>query len=109
MTFLTHLAQLALIGWLPGAALFRLPWLDRERRAALDAEERAFWYVILSVSVSLSIVLALAVAHRYSFNRLLIADSVITLGCVALTGSRIRFGSTARRATWTALLPAVLV
>ena len=31
---------MALIGLLPGAALFRLPWLDRDRRAALDADAR---------------------------------------------------------------------
>ena len=47
MTPLVQLAQLALIGWLPGAALYRLPWLDRDRRAGLDAEERAFWAIVL--------------------------------------------------------------
>ena len=39
-----------------GGALFRMPSLDRERRASLDAEERAFWAVMLSLAVSLSIV-----------------------------------------------------
>ena len=42
--------------------IFRLPWLDRDRRAALDAEERLFWAIVLSVAVSLSLVLALAAA-----------------------------------------------
>ncbi len=48
------------IAWLPGAVIFRLPFADRDRRAALDAEERLFWSVVLSVAISLAIVLALA-------------------------------------------------
>jgi hypothetical protein len=109
MSFLTQLAQLILIGWLPGAAICRLPWLDRDRRAALDAEERVFWDVILSVAVSLSIVLALAIFHRYSFQRLLLADAASVIFCVALARGRLRFGPAARRVTWTALLPVALV
>ena len=74
MTPIIQIAELVLIGWLPGAAIFRLPWFNRDTRAALDPDERLFWAVIFSVAVSLSIVLALAVFHRYSFGRLLIAD-----------------------------------
>src|SRR5262245_11698969 len=109
MTLLTQLAQVILIGWLPGAAIFRLPWLNRDRRAALDAEERVFWGVILSVAVSLSVVLGLAIFHRYSFQRLLLADVAVIILCAALARGRLRFGSAARRITFTALIPIALV
>ena len=58
------LGALLLIAWLPGAALFRLPFWNRDRRAALDAEERLFWHVVLGVSWSLTLVLALAALGR---------------------------------------------
>jgi hypothetical protein len=78
------LLSLVLVSWAPGAAIFRLPVAEPERRAALPAEERLFWSLILSIGVSLSIVLALAAAHRYSFSRLLIADALITLAAFAI-------------------------
>jgi hypothetical protein len=109
MSFLIQLAQLLLIGWLPGAAIFRLPWLNRDRRAALDAEERVFWEVTLSVAISLSIVLGLAIFHRYSFQRLLMADAALVILGAGLARGRLRFGPAARRVTWTALLPVALV
>jgi hypothetical protein len=109
MTVLIQLAQLILVGWLPGAAIFRLPWLARDRRASLDAEERVFWCVILSIAASLSIVLGLAVFHRYSLQRLLIADAFLVVACAVLARGRLRLGSAARRVTWTALLPVAIV
>jgi hypothetical protein len=109
MTLPIQLAQLVLIAGLPGAAIFRLPWLTRDRRAALEAEERVFWYVILSVAVSLSIVLGLAIFHRYSFQRLLLADAVVVAVSAALGRGRLRFGSAARPVTWTALVPVAIV
>ena len=39
-----------LIAYLPGAVLFRLPFDNRQLRAALAVEERVFWAVVLSVS-----------------------------------------------------------
>ena len=77
MTLLEQLGALLLIAWLPGAVLFRVPLLERERRAALEPDERAFWAVLLSLSVSLTIVLALAAASRYSFARLLLANAAL--------------------------------
>ena len=68
------LVELLVVAWLPGAVIFRLPWLDRSRRAALPAEERGFWAVVISASISLGVVLALAAGHRYDFARLLAAD-----------------------------------
>ena len=109
MTTLLQLAQLALIGWLPGAAIFRLPWLDRDKRSALDAEERGFWAVILSVALSLAIVIGLAVFDRYSFRRLIVADLVVLGACATLARGRLRLGHAARQMTWTAIVPLALI
>ena len=57
---LVALVQGAVVAYLPGAALFRLPYWQRDKRAALDAEERVFWHVHLSLAWSLTVVLALA-------------------------------------------------
>src|SRR6478735_745518 len=109
MTLLTQLAQLALIGWLPGAAILRVPWLNRDRRAALDAEERAFWCVMLSIAASLAMVLGLAVFHRYTFARLLLGDILLVAFFAIAARGRLRLGPTAKRVTWTALIPASLI
>jgi len=77
------LLSLLLVTWAPGEAIFRLPFAQPERRAALPAEERLFWSLVIGIAVSLSIVLALAAAHRYSFSRLLVADAVITAAAIA--------------------------
>jgi len=85
--FPVQLLYLLLVCWLPGAVLFRLPWWDRDGRARLSAEERAFWQVILSACVSLTVVLALAALHRYSFERLLAVNAgLCVLGMVAARG-----------------------
>ena len=65
-----------LVGYLPGALAFRLPIADRARRAALAAEERVFWHVVLSVGWSLALVMALAAVGQYSLLRLLIVNGV---------------------------------
>src|SRR3954463_13848967 len=99
------LGRALIIGWLPGAALFRVPILDRDRRAALPAEERWYWAVMLSAAVSLSIVLALAAAHRYSLTRLLVANLVIAIGAAAGARLKLRFNGTAARPGLAVLLP----
>ena len=101
--------KLLVIGWLPGAVLFRLPVAARDRRAALPAEERAFWTVTLSAAVSLSIVLALAAAHRYSFPRLLTADMAVATALALLSRGRLRLGSAARRPGPMVLVPLALI
>jgi hypothetical protein len=106
---LIQFAQLALIGWLPGAAVFRLPWLDRDRRAELDAEERGFWAIVLSLALSLGAVIGLAAFHRYSFGRLLVADIVVLAACAIVARGRLRLGRAAKRVTCTALVPIALV
>lgn len=100
--------KLLVIGWMPGAAAFHAPVADRPRRAALAAEERTFWAVILSAMVSLAIVLALAAAHRYTFSRLVIADCAATLAVLLLSRFRLRFTS-APRPGLAVLIPVALI
>ena len=87
---LVALLQIALVGYLPGAALYRLPFWRRDRRAALDAEERVFWHVHLSLAWSLSLVLALAAIGEYTFNffEAFTAATVIYI-IVAMTANRV--------------------
>jgi hypothetical protein len=102
-------AELLLVAWLPGALLFRIPWWGRERRARLDAEERAFWAVVLSVAISVSAAFALAVFHRYSLPRLLAFDGALSAAILLLFGARLRFGGAATRPGLTVALPLLLV
>jgi hypothetical protein len=101
--------KLFIVGWLPGAVIFRLPIADRDQRAGLDAEERLFWAVTISAVVSLSVVLGLAVAHRYSFERLLLADLGMAFAAAAASRFRLRLGANALRPSLAALLPLSLV
>lgn len=103
------LLTLAVVAWLPGAVIYRLPCLDRDRRAALDAEERLFWAIVLSLATSLAIVVLLAVFHRYSFERLLVADLLVAGTGIVASRLRLRLGAQARRPGVTALLPLALV
>jgi len=108
VTVVLQAVWLLVIGWLPGALLFRAPVLDREQRAALDVEERVFWAVLLSLGITLSVALALAAAGHYTFTRLLIADAVIAAGIVAVGGGRLRMPA-AKRITASAAIPLLLV
>jgi hypothetical protein len=99
------------IAYLPGAVAFRLPWFDRARRAALAADERAYWAVILSVAWSLVVVLGLAGAGRYTFGRLVGIDAGVSL--LLLLGWRDRLiyaaGERAPRPSAAALVPLAIV
>jgi hypothetical protein len=103
------LGALVLVAWLPGAVLFHLPLWHRDRRAALDAEERLFWHVVLSVSWSLTLVLALAAAGRYHFSTLLWCNGGLAAGAVLATRGGLRYGAAARRPGWPAILPLLLL
>ena len=106
---LTALLQAIVLGWLPGAALFRAPVLDRDRRAGLDAEERIFWQVLISIALSLSTVLALAALGRYSLPRVVAADAGIAVVAAAASRFRMRLGAAAPRPGWTVVVPAALL
>jgi hypothetical protein len=88
--------------------VFRLPVADRPRRAALDAEERLFWAIVISLWISLSIVLLLAAAGRYSFERLLLADAAVSVLLAVGARFRLGLGAGARRVGLTCLLPLAL-
>src|SRR5687767_6076101 len=103
------LLSFLVVGWLPGAVLFRLPVADRDRRAALPAEERLYWAVVLSAVTSISLVLALGALHRYSFTRLLIADVAIAGTLAAAARFNLRLGPKARRAGFSAAIPLLLL
>jgi len=113
---------LLVVAYLPGAAILRAPVLARDRRAALDTEERAFWAIVLSVAWSSMVVLALAAARRYTFGGLLAADAGVTACLVLAFRQRLFYRSReftrgtaglqtggARRPTLTILLPLALV
>jgi hypothetical protein len=109
LTLITPVLQVLVLGWLPGAVIFRLPVAERQRRAALDAEERLFWAVILSVALSASVVFALAAAGRYSFERLLVIDLAVAGAAALAARFRLRLGPESTRIGLTALVPLVLV
>ena len=108
MEFLHKIAAVLLVAWLPGAVLFRLPWCERERRTALDPEERLFWSVILSVSWSVLAVLALAALHRYSLTRLLVINGAAVLGAAAIWRARLLLAPP-RRVALTGAVPLALL
>ena len=105
---LLALARLIALAYLPGALLYRLPIADRPRRAALPADERAFWAVILSCTITTLAALALAAAGAYTFQRLLAADIALAAVLLVTVRGRLGYGSTAAPLSWTLLLPAAL-
>jgi len=100
---------LLLVAYLPGALLFRLPFAQRERRASLDADERVFWHLILSLSWSLVVVLVLATLDEYRFTRLLAVNGAVCVALALAGRGRLLYRGGARRPSWTAVAPAVLV
>jgi hypothetical protein len=98
-----------LVAYVPGALMFRLPVADRGRRAALPAEERVFWHVILSLGWSLGAVLVLASLGEYRFERLLIGNAIGS-GLMAAAGNvKLLYRGQAGRPTAAALLPVALI
>ena len=96
MPIVLQVAALLVIAWLPGAAIFRAPILDRARREALDAEERLFWQVMISTASALIIVLSLAAVGRYRFEYLLAGQCVVAIVPAALWRSRLKLGGAPR-------------
>lgn len=100
---------LLLVAYAPGVVIFRLPIANRDRRAALDAEERAFWAILISLAISLSVTLGLAAAGRYSFDRLLWANAAFTVILAVAGRLRLGFGGRAAGPRLTAIIPLALV
>ena len=103
------LAALAVVAYLPGALMFRWPSAGRPARAALPAEERAFWAVILSLTTSCMLALLLGALGLHTFGRLLWSLGAV---CAALVvGSRfdLRLGSHVAPPGWTALIPLAFI
>ena len=105
--FRTAIALL-LIGYLPGALIYRLPVGNRSVREALPAEERAFWNVILSLVCSSIAALALAAARAYTFETLLWADAALAAVLLLVCGRKVRLGRSSPLPSWSAALPMAL-
>jgi hypothetical protein len=106
---LNTVASLIAVAYLPGAVIFRLPMADRSKRAALPAEERLFWVVLISIIVTTTVAFAIAAMGAYSLRVLVWCNALIAAVLALASLGNLRLGSTARRPTWTAALPAVLI
>ena len=98
-----------IVAYLPGALIFRAPVADRSRRAALAADERLFWQVLLSVAWSLALVLAMAAFAAYRFDRLIATNLAASLLIVVTYRRRLAWHGTASRLRWSAVLPLALI
>ncbi len=106
---LSTIASLIAIGYLTGAVVFRLPVAERQKRAALPAEERLFWAVVISVTVTSTLAFVLAAMSAYSL-RALVACNVAVAAALALTSlGNLRLGAAAPWPRWTAAIPFILI
>ena len=96
-------------GVLPGVIVFRLPVAARDTRAALPADERVFWYVLISVCWSVALTFALAAASAYSLPRLLVINLAISLAMVLIYRGRLAMRDTAPRIGFAAAFPLLLL
>lgn len=101
--------QILLVAWLPGALLLRLPGRSRAYRAALAADERLFWSVLLSVVWSTTLTVLLASVDRYSFERLLAINGVVCLLTVVAARQHLLLPRPLGRISRAALVPAAVV
>jgi hypothetical protein len=101
--------SLLLVAYVPGALLFRLPVADRTRRAALPADERLFWHVVLSIAWSLATVLVLASFNEYRFERLLIGNAIVSVLMAAAFNLKLLYRGQAARPASAVLLPVALL
>src|SRR5688500_6240765 len=99
---LNTLASLIAIAYLPGAVIFRLPIADRPKRAALPAEERLFWAVIISIIVTTTVAFVLAAMSAYSLRWLVWCNVVLTAALGLASRGNLRLGAIAPWPNWTA-------
>src|SRR4051812_40288210 len=97
------------LAYLPGALVYRWPALDRDRRGALAAEERAFWHVMLSVAWTLGVALVLAALSRYRYDWLLAANALACAMIFAAGRTNLHYRGTAARMDWRVLLPVAVI
>ena len=105
---IAFLASGVVAGYLPGALIFRLPILDRHRRAVLDPAERVFWAVVISATLTLAVSMALAAAGQYQWRYVLSVD-VLVAAIAAVTGRRALAYEVAAKGDWWWLAPVSLV
>ena len=98
-----------LVAYVPGAVIFRLPIAQRERRAGLLPEERLFWSIVLSLAFTSVVGLCLAAAGSYRFERLLLANAVLSAALIAATRTTLRLPTSAPPLGWSSALAAGLV
>lgn len=98
-----------LVAYLPGAVLFAMPKWNRARRAALPAEERLFWHVVISLAWSLAVVLVLASVDAYRLERVMTVNGLLVAGLLVAARGRLRYAGTAAAPTAAVLLPMLLV
>src|SRR5690349_18803564 len=67
------------LAYLTGAVIFRLPVAARNKRAALAAEERVFWQIVISIAWTLCVVMFMAAAGVYRYERLLAINLGLTI------------------------------
>lgn len=109
MPVVWSLVGAALIGYVPGALFYRLPILNRARRGALWAEERAFWHVLISVAWSLLFVLATAALGIYQYKWLLLTNASLSLAFVAVGRGRLGWHGKATKVTIAAIVPVAIL
>jgi hypothetical protein len=103
---LVTIASLIAIGWLPGAIIFRLPVADRAKRAALPAEERLFWAVVISVTTTTTIAFTLAAMGVYSLTALVWCSVGLALCLRSCRAAIYGSGLGCARPNWSAVIPA---
>ena len=103
------IGSLIAIGYVTGAIVFRLPMADRPKRAALPAEERVFWAVVISVIVTTTLAFVLAAMGVYSLAALVACNIVFAAALAVTARGHLRLGADAPRPHWTAALPIVLI
>ena len=106
---LNTIASLIAIAYLPGAVVFRLPIADRSKRAALPADERLFWAIVISIIVTTTVAFVLAAMNMYSLRGLVWCNAVVAAALALAARGNLRLGATARWPNWTAVLPAALI
>ena len=97
------------LAYLPGAAIFRLPIADRKKRAALAAEERVFWQIVISIVWTLGAVMVMAAAAAYRFERLLMLNIGLTVLLLLIGRGSLLWRGTQAKVTIAVLVPLTLL